>query len=677
MLNDFTGGGQIFLHRLRMFFQVLNRSFMTSLLLSMVITSAISYKSAQVLDIKAAMTYQKAIIVDSFDNATGFIRRTINSASANYYTTIVAYDRKGLYARNIDPRKIIRSHYFRDSYSKFIDFLKVQLLLGGVIMLGSLVVIYLLWTKFGKDVRSEKKKEGSDKVLTALEVRKILRRLNKASELHIGQMPLVKDSETKHFLVTGSTGSGKTNLIHNILPQIVSAKQPAIVIDQTGEMIARYYNPDRGDIIFNPFDARGTCWDFWDDCSTDEELERFSKILFSFNRKKTGHTTDPFWEQSAEIIFNEAVKYQRANGDYRIEQLCKLVQTTSLKSLQTKLKNTAASRYLDTEGKVTASSILSVLATSTKPLSYLRNTSGTYNGTTTSTNSFSFKHHFKQIEQGASNWLFLATKPSARSLTLPLIACLSELAFSQLLDIGIKQDRRVWFGIDELSALGKLPTFPVLMAEGRKYGVCVLSGLQSLNQLYSHYGHYDGSTIFGQFGTLFFFQNKEPEIARMVSNMCGSETIYRQQKSTSFGPNEIKDGVSYSEQQQQKDLVEYSDLASLKPGECFVLLPEPTVRIARIQTPEATMADKNLGFIQTTIVAAKASIIQEEEGIEESEKERVLAEPLEYEHLESKLAHNQEVLSEDKARTDNNGIINDQEIAKQRQVSEEKSPFNN
>ena len=675
MLNDFTGGGQIFLHRLRMFFQVLNRSFMTSLLLSMVITSAISYKSAKVLDIKAAISYQKAIIADGFDSSTRFIRRTVNPSSANYYSTIDAYDKKGLYARNIDPRKIIKSHYFKDSYSKFIDFLQIQLLLGFAIMLGSLVMIYLLWTKFGKDVRSEKKKEGSDKVLTALEVRKILRRLNKASELHIGQMPLVKDSETKHFLVTGSTGSGKTNLIHNTLPQIVSKKQPAIIIDQTGEMIARYYNPDRGDIIFNPFDARGTCWDFWSDCSTDEELERFSKILFSFNRKKTGHTTDPFWEQSAEIIFNEAVKYQRANGDYRIEQLCKLVQTTSLKTLQTKLKNTAASRYLDTEGKVTASSILSVLATSTKPLSYLRNTSGPILGT--STNSFSFKHHFKQIDQGASNWLFLATKPSARSLTLPLIACLAELAFSQLLDIGIKQARRVWFGIDELSALGKLPTFPVLMAEGRKYGVCVLSGLQSLNQLYSHYGHYDGSTIFGQFGTLFFFQNKEPEIAKMVSNMCGTETIYRQQKSTSFGPNEIKDGVSYSEQQQQKDLVEYSDLASLKPGECFVLLPEPTVRIARIQTPEVTMGDKNLGFIQTTTIASKASIIQEEEIIEEPEKERVLAEPLEYENTKSKSVHNQEVLAEDKVRTDNNNIINDEEIEKQRQVIEAKNHFFN
>ena len=78
MLNDFTGGGQIFLHKLRMFFQVLHRSFMTSLLISLAIVGFISYKPAQILDLKAAMTYQKALLADGFDEASRGIRQTIN-----------------------------------------------------------------------------------------------------------------------------------------------------------------------------------------------------------------------------------------------------------------------------------------------------------------------------------------------------------------------------------------------------------------------------------------------------------------------------------------------------------------------------------------------------------------------------------------------------------------------
>ena len=69
-------------------------------------------------------------------------------------------------------------------------------------------------------------------------------------------MPLVKDMETMNFLVSGSIGSGKTNLMHNLLPQVNLRAEAAVIIDNTGEMIAKYYDPDRGDIIFNPFDGR-------------------------------------------------------------------------------------------------------------------------------------------------------------------------------------------------------------------------------------------------------------------------------------------------------------------------------------------------------------------------------------------------------------------------------------
>jgi type IV secretory pathway TraG/TraD family ATPase VirD4 len=167
------------------------------------------------------------------------------------------------------------------------------------------------------------------------------------------------------------------------------------------------------------------------------------------------------------------------------------------------------------------------------------------------------------------------------------------------MNIGIDQKRKVWCIFDELASLGNLPAFTPLMAEGRKYGACVVACLQSLNQIYDHYGAYAGSSIFGQFGTNFFFRNNEPAIAKTVSSICGRETIYRQQKNTSFGAHEFRDGVSYSEQQQQKDLVEYSDLASLATGECFVLLPEPQVRVVKLQIPEVKLPNKNAGFMQS------------------------------------------------------------------------------
>jgi Type IV secretion-system coupling protein DNA-binding domain len=237
MLNDFTGGGQIFLHKLQMFAQVLHRSFITSMLVSLAIVGCISYKPLQNLDLKAAMTYQKAIIANGFDDACALIRNKVNARAKYYYTSVNAYDQKELYAKDVDPRMIIRSNYFKNSYEKFLEFIKVCLFLTYSTMLGIFLVIYVLWSKFGKDVKSKKIKEGSSRILSPREVSRILKRAGRASGFYIGAMPLVKDSETKHLLVTGSTGCGKTNLIDNILPQVEKKKEPAIIINQTGEMI--------------------------------------------------------------------------------------------------------------------------------------------------------------------------------------------------------------------------------------------------------------------------------------------------------------------------------------------------------------------------------------------------------------------------------------------------------
>lgn len=158
-------------------------------------------------------------------------------------------------------------------------------------------------------------------ILTDRQVKSKLSSLGKLSSFKIGNMPLVKDAETRHFLVTGSTGLGKTNLMHQLLPQIEQKQQPAIIIDQTGEMIARYYNQERGDVIFNPFDDRGKAWDFFEDCSSPEELERFSKILFSFNRKRSRSHSDPFWKQSAEYVFNACVEYLVENDKANLRSL--------------------------------------------------------------------------------------------------------------------------------------------------------------------------------------------------------------------------------------------------------------------------------------------------------------------------------------------------------------------
>lgn len=591
MLNNYIGGGQVFLHKIRMFMQVFWRTVNVSMLIGVVVALILFVPQILREDLPAAISYRKAVLADGFDTAIAPLR----ASRSRSVTTIDAKTRHGVYARDIEPRKILSLKMFREVDQVVMGLIVNMLQFAAFATLAVFLLVFFVWNRFGKSIKDDKKIKGGQ-ILTAAQVNVILKSLGMASWFKIGQMPLVKDAETRHFLICGATGSGKTNLIDNILPQIISRKQPAIVVDQTGEMIAKYYDPTRGDIIFNPLDSRSHHWDFWADCFADnvndgrinDRLEKFAKILFGFNRKG-GSNSDPFWENSAETVFTSCADYAFTKGRRSLTLLNSMLKEWSLEDLASSLKSSPASRYLGAANKITASSILSVMTTMTKPLNYLSECNNN--------KTFSLNGHLKQIKEGSNAWLFLATSPSQRELTLPLIACLLELAVSLLMENGIQKEKKLWFILDELASLGRLPALNGLMSEGRKYGACVIAAMQSLNQLYNNYGQYAGSTIFGQFGTKFFFRNDEPQIARMITDLCGTELIHKQQKNTSFGANEFRDGVSYTEQEKQKPLVEYSDIASLNVGQCYALLPEPKARLAKIEIPESLQPRKNEEFV--------------------------------------------------------------------------------
>ena len=576
MLNNFIGGGQIFLHKIRMFKQVL----LSTLLFSTLLGAATSF-----------LCVRNQIPKINFNNSYLYIKAT----TLENFDTLISYKRhpSHISSKSISRQKIIKSPYYKNSFLLSKNLLSSFLVVGIISSFGYFVTICLIWSYIGHLLRSDKKLKGKT-VLNQQEVARILKQINLESHLCIGSMPLVKNSETKHILVTGSTGSGKTNLVHNILSQVNEYKQPIIAIDQTGEMISQYYNPKRGDIIFNPFDQRGKGWDFWQDCDDDEQLDKFANILFGFNRRKFGTHSDPFWEQSCEIIFKACAKHLSKKENHSIEAFKHLLQTANLKELKKLLIDTPAQRYLTENSGATANSILSVLATGSKPLSYL--TDKNPNG------FFSVKQYLSSIKSSNPPCLFLSTKPSSRELTLPLISCIFELAMVSLINSGINSTRRVWFVVDELAATGNLPSLQTILTEGRKYGACVIAALQSVNQLNANYGHYNASTIFGQFATHFFFHNNELNTTKIVSNLCGNETIHRQQRNISFGASQHRDGQSYTELQQQKDLLEPGDLANLNVGECICLLPEPRVRVSKLSIPEHKRSTIQPGFIQGSLL---------------------------------------------------------------------------
>ena len=349
MFNNFIGGGQIFLHKIRMFMQVMNRSVIASIILASVVSLWNIYPKFTPIDMQAAISYQKAIIAVSSNDSIQYLKIMMRPKALYEIPTITAITKKGLFARRADARKILRSPIFKVAYEEVKSVLCAGLTLFTIVFGFSIVLIFVLWSKYGAGTRA-KKHIGGSIIKTAKEVMYYLRNNRKASDFTIGDMPLVKDAETRHILVTGMTGSGKTNMINSLLPQVRGKKQPALVIDQTGEMISKYYNPDRGDIIFNPLDVRSHSWDFWTDVTSenysgniDPKLEKFAKVLFKFGQKENS-SSDPFWNNSAETIFCACVESLLRDNNKSLKALQQLLCYMPADQLSKRLVGTRADR---------------------------------------------------------------------------------------------------------------------------------------------------------------------------------------------------------------------------------------------------------------------------------------------------------------------------------------------
>ena len=90
-------------------------------------------------------------------------------------------------------------------------------------------------------------------------VAKMLRRDGLASDIKIGELPLIKDSEIQNFCLHGTVGAGKSEVIRRLMNYARQRGDMVIVYDRSCEFVKSYYDPAT-DKILNPLDARCAAW---------------------------------------------------------------------------------------------------------------------------------------------------------------------------------------------------------------------------------------------------------------------------------------------------------------------------------------------------------------------------------------------------------------------------------
>lgn len=93
-------------------------------------------------------------------------------------------------------------------------------------------------------------------------------------------------------------------------------------------------------------------------------------------------------------------------------------------------------------------------------------------------------------------------------------------------------DRRLWFIIDELDALGPIDGLKDALARLRKFGGRCVLGFQSIAQVSGTYGHAEAQTIVENCGNTLILRCSASEgggTARFASKLIGEREILREQ----------------------------------------------------------------------------------------------------------------------------------------------------
>jgi len=318
--------------------------------------------------------------------------------------------------------------------------------------------------------------------------------LNK--KLHI---PLVK--ENRHFEIMGDTATSKTQLIIQQLLQIEERNEIAIVHDPEREYTPRFYRPERGDVILFPCDRRMPFWSIGDEVRNPAEASALAVSLFPDRPNQ-----DPFFAETPRKIFAHLLTY-KPTAQQLIHWMSHPVEIDRL------VAGTPYAAMINPQSPDQRNGVLGSLNRVADALSLLpaeNEANGCWNTV--------------EWSKTRSRWLFFPSTNMTRDRLMPLVSLWFDLLVMRTQDEGAEDDerklRRVWFILDEVALLQKLPKLHDAITRNRKTNNPIILGFQGRSQLQKHYG-LDAEVMVSQPGTKIFLRTSEPDSAKWISETIG------------------------------------------------------------------------------------------------------------------------------------------------------------
>ncbi|CAH7079037.1 Type IV conjugative transfer system coupling protein TraD [Vibrio chagasii] len=558
--NNFTRGGQVTFHSIRMFFQVNNILIKFIGCGVIVATLTMTWWDSPPNAFWGEFYYWRNIIYAKLGKPLGTIVTTTWDGT-NYKATL---------ASQLQNNMLLEIH--KHVWKSFQVYYLISMSIG-------LFVFYLMQHFFKKlgekqsndfHVRGFRRVSPTEFTKTQIKRAKANRKRGygngSISSFKIDGQALLKQSfEVQHLLINGTTGSGKSVMVLKLMSWIRKRGDQAIIYDKGGALTRKFYHPQT-DIILNPFDNRCANWNVW--CDAKEKSD-FDKIAEGLIPKKDDGAQ--LWIDAARIIFSSiAYRMSQDNEPITTARLLRLILTCGQETLENTLEGTEAASVLRQSSEKDIVFIKSVLATYIKSMCFL-------DGLDDEERELALRTPFSITDwitdHGKSGFVFLSSNTEQHSSLRPLISMWLTIASKAILGLEADKNRRVWIIIDEISSLHKLPELGSIITEVRSFGGCFLIGIQSYAQLVNTYGKNSADEVFDSLNTRFFFRSPSEQMAKVASQDLGEQEVDISKENISYGANILRDGVSLGHQTVTRPVVSPGEIQALDDLQCFMRTP--------------------------------------------------------------------------------------------------------
>ena len=413
--------------------------------------------------------------------------------TAKYYGYLFVFWLKGNFGAVKKPEGF---YYAQDIYNKYF-----HLIFHSNAFYYSLFIAFAVFIISFFVVKTYAMKLSSKYILRGIRVYK----MGKVKDL--GRLIKPKD-ESKHVIVIGTTGSGKTQAMTNIMKnRIQSAKN--IIFDTKGDFLERFFKKGI-DSVLNPLDIRSSRWNFMYDIEDKADIDLLaSSFIPSHQDDKNRYFTD-----NAALILSSFFEFLYKKGIKDNSEIRKVVEDEIFHKSDSGILKDLTSN-LNVGSSVSLADTLSTLRVN---LSFMK----ILGYEPKSNPEFSIN---KWINSDANSNLYITVPQDKISTTENFNAAFFSVLFAKLMARKDRKDVDIKIFIDELANIGTIRNLDKALSFLRSKGVAIYLSTQSLEGLKSRYKEHEIANILNNCNTIISFAANDDYTADKISRMIGETQI--------------------------------------------------------------------------------------------------------------------------------------------------------